>query len=99
MSIAEKIQKLAIAMEVELCWTPEECEEHATFEEAREAFLEEHLEEQKDPRHAEIEAMIENSDRFWDGVYQVLDNIVERGDLAEGEMEEMSINIKVREQK
>ena len=43
MTIAEKIQKLAIAMEAELGWTPEECNEYETFEEARNDFLIEFL--------------------------------------------------------
>jgi hypothetical protein len=43
-TIAEKIQKLAIAMEVELGWTPEECNEYESFEEARDEFVAEHLE-------------------------------------------------------
>ena len=42
-TIAEKIQKLAIAMEVELSWTPEECEEHETFEEARNEFIQQQI--------------------------------------------------------
>jgi tRNA(Ile)-lysidine synthase TilS/MesJ len=47
MTIAEKIQKLAIAMEVELDWTPEECNEYETFEEARTEFVCEQLESQE----------------------------------------------------
>jgi hypothetical protein len=38
------IQKLAIAMEVELGWTPEECNLHTHWEDARESFLAEHFE-------------------------------------------------------
>jgi hypothetical protein len=40
---AAKIQRLAIAMEAELGWTPEECNAYSSWEEARDEFMTEHL--------------------------------------------------------
>jgi len=52
-SNAERYQKACIILGIETSWTPQECNDHGTWEEVRDQMMLEHLEEQGYEFHLE----------------------------------------------